>query len=290
MGDVTPRLELRIMGPRAIVEISDEEFDRLVCHRRVLTDALDFEQRYDVLLASYLDFEVGATRMSLETVAGVDYQTYVQAARSLLDANRLLMNLMTAAKTYLDQVYRDFRRTPESKSFRELIKERTSAEYDASLEYRFMEALRNHTQHRGLPAHGYTADGGIHDALSFQCMKHELIKARKFKAEILAEMPDRVDLREAAKCYIESISKVHVSLRNHMTHRVDEARADIDAVIQRYSDANNGVALGLHARKVVDEDETSVGLMVEWDDFRLHLARKNRFALRMDTRKGRLTQ
>jgi hypothetical protein len=290
MDDVTPRLELQSAGLRTVVEITSREFDDLVSSRQVLADALDFEQRYEVLLTSYLDFEVGATRMSLEAIAGLDYQTYTQAARSLLEANRLLLNLMTAARAYLDQVGRDFRNTPEADTFRTYIEERTSTEYDKAFEYRFMEALRNHAQHRGLPAHGYTAAGEIHDALSFQCMKHELVKAGGFKTKILAEMPNQVNLREAAKRYVEGISNVHVALRTCLTHRIGEARADIEAAIQRYRDASGGNTLGLCARRILNGIETSVGLMVEWDDFRVHLARKNRYALRMDKRKHRPTQ
>lgn len=284
MEEFSPRLEQRVLDPHAVVEITNEEFDTLVISRNVLIDALAFEQRFELLLGNYLDFEVGATRLSLETIAGVDYRTYLPGAKALLEANRLLMNLMTAARMYIDQVKQDFKNFPLDESFEHIACGLFADQYDAHIEYRFMEALRNHAQHRGLPAHGYSAADGLHEALSFRCMKHELEKAGGFKRNILDEMPAQVDLRGYARRYAEALSSVHVALRMHVSSVVENARETIAYAIERYKAANNGQALGLHVGRAANGAETWTGLMVEWDDVRLHLAEKNRSALRFTAR------
>lgn len=273
--DVPPRLEQRIIDPHAVVHITNAEFNALAAARKVLIDALSFEQRYELLLGNYLDFEVGATRMSLEAVAGLDYRTYLAGAKALLEANRLLMNLMTASRTYIDQVKQDFKGVGLDQGFGSAACKLLSVEYDASFNYRFMEALRNHAQHRGMPAHGYSSNGDLHGALTFRCMKHELIEAGDFKKSVLEEMPSQVDLRNAARRYVECLSSVHVALRVLVRPFIEQARRDVEAAIVRYRVENNGQALGLHAYRSVNGAEQWVGLMVEWDDVRVHLTQKN---------------
>lgn len=273
--DIAPRLEQRIIGARSVVDISDTEFDELVRSQRVLSDALTFEQRFEVLLASYIDFEAGAGRLSLETIAGVDYGSYVPAAKALLDANRLLMNLMTASRAWIDQVQQDFRYLTTPSGFGTRAKGLLSAQYDEWFDYRLMEALRNHAQHKGMPAHGYSASGGLHDALTFRCLRTELVDTGDFKKSVLAEMPAEVDVRSSARRYIDCLSKVHVTLRRDISPAVDTARACVASAIERFELETGSTSLGLHAHQRVDGEDTWVGLMLDWDEVRLHLARKN---------------
>lgn len=273
--DIAPRLEQRIIGARSVIDLTNAEFDELVTSRRVLSDALTFEQRFEVLLGSYIDFEAGAGRLSLETAAGLDYQNYVPAARALLDANRLLMNLMTASRAWIDQVQKDFATLAAPGGFGQRAKALLSAQYDEWFDYRLMEALRNHAQHRGMPAHGYTASDGLHDALTFRCLRRELVDAGEFKKSVLAEMPDEVDLRLSARRYIDCLSKVHVTLRRDITVVVNNARERIAAAIALFEKETNESSVGLHIHRRIHGEDTWVALMLEWDEVRQHLSRKN---------------
>jgi hypothetical protein len=282
--DLSPRLEQRIINPHAEVDITDAEFNALKASRKVLSDALGFEQRYELLLGNYLEFEVGATRLSLEAVSGMDYRTYLPGAKALLEGNRLLMNVMTASRTYIDQVKHDFKGVELEPGFGAAACELLSVQFDASFDYRFMEALRNHAQHRGMPAHGYSSAEGLHNALTFRSMKRELIDAGDFKKSVLNEMPEQVDLRQGARRYVECLSAVHVALRALVLPFIERARRDIELAIDRYKAKNHGQALGLHAHRAVNGVEEWVGLMVEWDDVRMHLANKNDAQLRFTAR------
>lgn len=284
-ADLAPRLEQRIIGPRASLDISEEEFQSLAHARKTLIDALAFEQRFELLLGNYLDFEVTATRLSLFALASDDYSTYVAGAAALLEANRLLMNFMTAARAYIDQVKQDFKHLTLNAPFGDQADTLLSAEYNGSFDYRLMEALRNHAQHKGMPAHGYTASDNLHETLSFNCVKEELANLGGFKASVLDEMPTRVDLRYAARRYVECISRVHLALRVQVSFPIDEARKTVEGAINRFKSVNDGKALGLHAHRVVSGKEEWVGVMVEWDDVRRHLARKNSRELRFSQSK-----
>lgn len=284
-ADLEPRLEQRIIDSRTSLEISQEEFESLVHARKTLTDALAFEQRFELLLGNYLDFEVTATRLSLSALAGDDYSTYLPGAAALLEANRLLMNFMTAARAYIDQVKQDFKHLTLNTPFGDQADTLLSAEYDDSLDYRLMEALRNHAQHKGMPAHGYTASDNLHETLSFNCMKEQLANLGGFKASVLKQIPKQVDLRGAARRYVECFSRVHIALRAQVSLFVDKARKAVDDAINRFKSINDGKALGLHAHRVVSGKEEWIGLMVEWDDVRRHLARKNSRELRFSRSK-----
>lgn len=191
---------------------------------------------------------------------------------------------MTAARTYIDQVKQDFAHAPLDVSFKDFACTLLSNQYDDLIEFRFMEALRNHAPHRSLPAHGYSTADGLHEALSFRCMRYELERAGGFKKRVLNEMPPQVDLRLYSRRYIEAISVVHVELRTHMSHIITASRECIENAIEGYRAKNCGRATGLRVYRVMAGVETGATLMLEWDDVRVHLARKNGNPLRFSER------
>jgi hypothetical protein len=54
----------------------------------------------------------------------------------------------------------------------------------------------------------------------------------------------------------------------------------VEAAIERYRAVNDGQAVGLHACKEVNGRREWIGLMVEWDDVRMHLATRNAYGIR----------
>ena len=67
--------------------------------------------------------------------------------------NRLILNLLSSIRTYLDHTETRLKRDYGDSSEEYLLfKEETSKAYDNSFEYRFLYKLRNYSQHCGLPA------------------------------------------------------------------------------------------------------------------------------------------
>lgn len=271
-------LEQAIIGPRKRILISEDEFFVLKQARGTLSEALDFEQRYELLVGNFILMEQAYTEMSLRSTVerAWDYPTL---AKVLQESNRHLANIMTAARSYIDQVVQDFKLLGLAPSFEESAKALLSRQYDESLEYRFMEALRNHTQHYSFPAtsfNGNEQSDGANDwveRLRVTAKREELFDNKKFKRRFLEDLPEVIDLRLMSREYVRRLGKVHVSLRDLVHADVQGARKKIEQTIEFYG-ADGHPTLGLAACSTDDVDER-VSVLTDWDDVRVKLASKN---------------
>ncbi|VAX36632.1 hypothetical protein MNBD_UNCLBAC01-15, partial [hydrothermal vent metagenome] len=162
-------------------------------------------------------------------------------------------------------------------------------EYDNNFEYRFMEALRNYVQHRGLAVHSTSMGGKLmphkeRDGLEFTTSlfshKSEVESDKAFKKQISNEMPDKVNLMYAARVYVGSINKVHCDIRSLLTNESENSRILILNTIKQYEEINKGKPIGLYAicsipKELVDETIEKFPLLLDWDDIRLNLIKKN---------------
>ena len=72
---------------------------------------------------------------------------------SFVDLNRLILNLLSSIRTYLDHTETRLKREYGDTSEEWLLfKQKTSHAYDNHFDYRFLYKLRNYSQHCGLPA------------------------------------------------------------------------------------------------------------------------------------------
>jgi len=181
-----------------------------------------------------------------------------------------LVNLLTAARLYVDQLgHHATEILPEISTIKDDVKRLFANEYDNNPEYRFMEALRNYVQHRGIPVHStqYSAsregEGG-EERLVFTTEvfsnKNDLKEDGLFKKAVLKEIPEKVDLKVATRAYVECLSKVHCSVRQMVDQKLKESRQIIDNLINTYKQSHSGELIGLH---------------VEWDEIRLKLQKRN---------------
>jgi phosphate uptake regulator len=150
-----------------------------------------------------------------------------------------------------------------------------------------MEQLRNYVQHRGIPVHqlefgGAWSGGAENRKLEFRpglfASKEFLSEGKTFKRTVLNEMPDRVDLHAAVLRYVECISTIHDCARSLVNPRSSAARKLIEeahAIYAEYSPGKNS-ALAAIRRDPEGRDLDHVPLLLEWDDVRLELYRRNR--------------
>lgn len=151
--------------------------------------------------------------------------------------NRRIMNLLTVCKSYLDQIPQNLENIfGKSSPIQTNFKNDTHEFYDNDFGYRFMEALRNHTQHHGVPVHiiGYPSQiDDIDDSesgISFRAVPYtrysEIVENKKIKLEILDELSDysqddRIDIRPFIRSYVECLGKIHINLRNNSMEDVN---------------------------------------------------------------------
>lgn len=273
-------LEQRILGPRARVEISEERYRALAHAREILSEALNFEQRYELLLGNFISLELALTEICLRAKIEPKYE-YSDSARILETTNRHLVNLLTAMRGYADQVLQDFKCLSLEPAFGEVAKIELSNVFDRSSDYRFMCALRNHVQHKATAIHGFSgALGGDEDAcgwteiIKFFLVKSTLRADKNFKVRVLDEQPEKIDIRRCARRSLQHLGTAHLALRGTIEGRVKSAREIIELAIQEYKDAGAESVIGLGARRVGDKD-ADVPLLLDWDDVRVNLVNKN---------------
>ena len=273
-------LEQCIIGPRVQMSISEARYKELAHARRVLSDALAFEQRYELLLGNFLAMELALTEICLR--AKVEPRLgYLNSAEMLDKANRHVVNFLTAMRGYADQVLSDFKCLVMEAGFGAVAKSELGKAYDRSKDYRFMCALRNHVQHKATAIHGFVLDddgvGGSNswvETVKFAADSARLKSDRNFKRSILLEQPDKIDIRRRARGSVQEVGIVHRTLRRVSEDQVDLARSLVESAIRDYQGASATSALGLSARHVGNVD-ADVPLFLDWDDVRLQLVEKN---------------
>lgn len=273
-------LEQFIIGPRLQLSISEGRYKELAHARNVLSEALAFEQRYELLLGNFLAMELAFTEICLRTKVEPQHR-YVDSAEILEKANRHVVNMLTAMRAYADQVVQDFKCLELVPSFSEVAKSELNETFARSSDYRFMCSLRNHVQHKATAVHGFLAnDDGMRDAngwvetVKFYANKVTLRADKDFKLRVLDEQPEKIDIRRRARRSVQAVGEVHLALRNLSKDQVARARSAIELAIREYKEAGAESTIGLGARRVGDTS-ADIALLLDWDGVRLRLVDKN---------------
>lgn len=274
-------LQPALLSPPPPLEISEQEFLDLKDAKVVLNAAFAIEENFDLLIGNYLELETSA--LSLVANAMVrQVSEYQEMFELRAEINRRAVNLLTAARLFVDhlpQRYKDCNRDPTE------VKTLLSGEYDGHFEYRFMEALRNYVQHSGLAVHSLGISSQwlpprqrIWDehSLAAVVVRSYLAEGANFKAKVLAECPEKVDILAASRRYIESLGNIQNHIRRNTTELVEGARRKMSEAITRYVSFATASPLGLEANAAPSEGTSDrVPVFLEWDDVRKKLANRN---------------
>lgn len=274
------------IAPKNVVEISQERHTALVKARHCLIDAGSFERRYELLMGNFLAFEEFCAVSRLRSELRRDWG-YESGDALLMEANRHIINLFTSGKTYADQVARDFRSFGEEGEFATQANKLGNAAFDNSFSYRLTCQLRDRSQHRALPVDGHEGNKGEN---GLYASKDKITADRgKFKKAILDEAPDKIYLRQTLREYMQEVNGIHLTLRSLVKDDVDASRKMIETAIADYGQAQGGkhgtspTGIGLESRHCRDQSVVeAVPLLLNWDDLRIALAKKNSFKLRFD--------
>jgi len=197
-------LKINALGQFLEVALSEKHFNTIKKSRDTLTDGLEMEEIYEILISNYFDFEMEILEQSAQLMIRNPFE-YKDFFDARLGFNIKIINLLTACKLYVDQLYRHIRGIMDDKpNIKKEVKKLFSTEYDNHKEYRFMEAFRNHVQHQGTPVHWTQFNRFSNDlkeqrkllySMEIASQKKYLQKNRDFKPTVLDETPDSVDLK-----------------------------------------------------------------------------------------------
>lgn len=271
-------LRVDTMGNPPTVDISSELFNALSHARTVLSGAFVIEQLYEGLIRSYTELE-----QEIMTFGTVSMLTTPSSYESFFEPN-IAVNLrvayfLTATRMYQDQVAH---RIVDCGVPLSVFKALCSAQYDSHFEYRFMEALRNYVQHQGLAVHSCSTGGRWtsigsdgHQEFSVKVQAdRERFATGSIKASVLAELPDKIDVRAAARVYLACVIDVHQEIRNQIALLVQNARAAIEEAHALYRQHHHSV-VGLFAWQELGDVQKKVLLILDWDDVRRRLEKTN---------------
>lgn len=218
------------------VELTQADYELVKTARANLIVAMGIEEKYDIVLQNYLDYERALLTLTLEKmlVRGMDWSSFMDD-RQLI--NWKLFNLLAAARLYCDQVKHNVVSIYGKGSAQfEGICQRFAQEYDGSLAYRVMEKLRNHVQHRSLPVHGVSYPARVRKGRAVRFTVEAFLDLEDLRAEgkfspsVLEEIESRrgknPNVTPFVREYAEALGRIH-----------GWVRATIDGDLKGWSDA-----------------------------------------------------
>lgn len=272
-------LEQRVLGPHLQMDIDEDRFNALDRARSVLSDARSFEQGYELLLGNFLQMELAFTEIGLRSTLEFNHQ-HATLAETMREANRHVVNVLTAIKGYVDQVPQLFKVLDWVPKFGELVPEKFRDMHAATPAYKFVCELRNHAQHQGTAIQGFEGSlvlrgdpNGWAEAVMLLAFK-SVLSAAGFKASALVDQPEKIDVRHRLRMSMVALGEVHMALRELLAIDVNGARSEFDRAISDYRAAGADSAVGLAAR-LVGKEALDVPVLTNWDDIRIELVKKN---------------
>lgn len=279
-----------VLGSWKFIGISEQEYAQIRKARENLLEALYLEEKFDVVVDNYLEFETDLLDSAASLmVRGVRSYTALQAERNRV--NRRIINLVSAGRLYLDHSAHHLNNIfGEGISAVIEIKQEIAEQYAQSLGYRVMDALRNYVQHRGYPIYSVTYNSKLvrdSDKWLYSMTPYinatELEQDSKFKKAVLDEIKslgDKIDIKPLLREYIEALGKIHEKVRATLQSHIKEWEQIVLDSFDRFrqADRQSDSVVGL-AAVVRSDDGTyseTIQLFKGFIEYRRNLEKKNR--------------
>lgn len=229
------------------VALSEAEYRGLLQDYAMLTEALMLEERFDILLGNYLEFESEIVDLAMQH--SIRFHT---ADEEMPEHRRILvrrvLNLLNACFFYLDQLWHGLSGMFGSSSvIAQSAKQSCAAHYDSSFGYRLMESVRNSFQHYSMPIqmlavnHQRTEIGA---AGQFACTvtpklsRDALLGDPKLKEALKSELrtqPEHMDIKPLIREYVEALAELHDLVRKEASGHVKGWDESVDGIFNRYA-------------------------------------------------------
>ena len=290
-------LEFVAIGPRGYIPIPlrPDKLQDVIQARLTVLFAEAFEQKLDMVLENYATLERFILDLALRNaVFGGDSLSRLTDSRH--HVNRHLTNLLSSARLYLDQTAHaiSLRFGKESQIYATFQQERKE-QYDSSLSYRLMEALRNYVQHRGLPAHAISfsgsrvelPDGSTRNrhTVDYALSPSQIRADGGFKSRVLTELESvcdekgLVELMPHVREYISRLAVVHKSAQMRMPSHVGRADACLEELFKLvYTISGNQCGAGKVFEKRGPEMIEVATVSLDWIGERKSYVQKNLYA------------
>lgn len=281
-----------ILTPRTLtskkpVDISEAEFTAIKKARDTLLTATNVEEKYDLVVENYSEYERELLGLTVSWMLHRDFQWSSFASARYVVARRLA-NVLTVARSYEDQVKQDVQRASGDDGQRVLV-QKFAEEYDGSLGYRTMAALRNYLQHGGFPFKMTLRTTWNDDRTRCQfviipLLEMSQLRGSSFKSAVRQQLDAFVaekgepNVTLFLRQFIEGLNRVHVHVRASLAEHVQHAQLEFGHVITRAREHFEGQVPGLAAVALDGggHEQEVVAVFQDILDRRFELERMNR--------------
>jgi len=223
-------------GRNDCYKISEKEYKLLIDVQCSLLKVLEIEEKYNIIIENYKEFELSLMEISLENALHYDPK-WTSFRNEIRKTDRKANSLLSSCTIYTKYITEDIGKL--GKKFDCLVEKISKVIkriYSNSFEYRFMEELRNHVQHCGFSITNFTFERGWESYASEEKLRQEPFFyvntkkiseidkkiASKFEEEF-KDLPDnKIDLKIYIRKYIESLSELNDYIRNELEHNIKE--------------------------------------------------------------------
>jgi hypothetical protein len=218
---------VRFPGDDRLVDISADRFREIMAANDYALLVLGLEEKLDLLIANYGEYEAELLRLALDRSLHVREEWSTNRA-DMQTINRRVVNVLSAARLYLDQVMHEVcAEYGHDSSQQQTLQSKISGEYDTVADYRLMETLRNHVQHRSLPLAGFMAPTDYEEISRDEdrwrvtivpYLDIESLEASpKAKTSVVREFARAAvppDMTRCLRSYLECLCRIHETVRD----------------------------------------------------------------------------
>lgn len=289
-------------GNQKFLEISKSDYAQIESSRSNLFQALYIEEKLDLLIENYVEYEIELLSSSAHHMLFQDKDWSV-FTRDINKISRRIINLLSSARLYTDQIVHHLStiyRTGDEKV--KIVRQQMSIEYDNNLSYRIMDSLRNYVQHRGFPISGCTYNSKTIEedpvdepsllyAVTPYLKLDQIRRDNKFKKSVaneMIELGDKIDIKPLVRGFIVSIGNIHDKVRETIKNDVISWENFLYEIVQKFNTQYGLRKKDLSIDAVVyDENQRqkeSIYIFNDFIDQRKELERKNRWYNRLPFR------
>jgi hypothetical protein len=235
-----------VLGSKAFLQISAEDYSSLLSAKAFVSETLAFEEKYDLLVSNFLELEKTLNELAADHMVRSDY-SYQSLNDCRVLINQRVQNLLGACRLYLDHGAHHV--SSMDSAVPNLAKEFDALrrkQYDDHAAYRIAEALRNHSQHRGFPIGKLSSGGGWiqrpdgDDILRHRVQIHidvDELRDGKTKASVLKDIENlgpNADARPVLREYVARLSALHQLIRLKLQEALAAQESAIETAIDRF--------------------------------------------------------
>lgn len=277
-----------VLGRTPKIEIAKDVHDTIIVAWRSIAAVVAIEEEWDSLIRNYIELEMELLESAMHSMV-LSHESYHEMQQERLEFSRRLSNLLQTCRSYIDHVPHYLGKLDDGvlkAAFDELRKTAHAANFG----YRFMDAMRNYAQHRGVPLHGstynaqWTGDlsddtkGLLQHSVAASINLDKIREDKNFNSKVRAEVEgmDKLDVSTLTREYIEALGSIQTALRAQSKESLTTWKCTVRSAIEQYAVVNKGNAVGLSVAEFSDDDRLIAAVNI-FDDL---LERQERLARR----------